>query len=252
MIPQLLIATLALGAFSINASAADVSSALKTQQKSQKQGIKSQNKIDSLDDQTSSMLHEYREINAKLEEMQAYNDQLQREVKDQEAEIVRLDTERLEIEQTRRHLVPMMLDMRDVFTKFVDLDTPFLPDERKMRVEQLQKVMDRSDVPLAEKFRRLIEAYRVEAEYGYSIESYRGELVTDKTRTVDFLRLGRVGLYYLTLDGKESGFYNPKSQNWQILTSEFNEPIKDGLLMARKQLPPNLLILPFTSPEVAK
>jgi len=252
MIPQLLIATLALGAFSINASAADVSSALKIQQKSQKQGIKSQNKIDSLDDQTSSMLHEYREINAKLEEMQAYNDQLQREVKDQEAEIVRLDTERLEIEQTRRHLVPMMLDMRDVFTKFVDLDTPFLPDERKMRVEQLQKVMDRSDVPLAEKFRRLIEAYRVEAEYGYSIESYRGELVTDKTRTVDFLRLGRVGLYYLTLDGKESGFYNPKSQNWQILTSEFNEPIKDGLLMARKQLPPNLLILPFTSPEVAK
>ncbi len=252
MIPQLLIATLALGAFSINASAADVSSALKIQQKSQKQGIKSQNKIDSLDDQTSSMLHEYREINAKLEEMQAYNDQLQREVKDQEAEIVRLDTERLEIEQTRRHLVPMMLDMRDVFTKFVDLDTPFLPDERKMRVEQLQKVMDRSDVPLAEKFRRLIEAYRVEAEYGYSIESYRGELVTDKTRTVDFLRLGRVGLYYLTLDGKESGFYNPKSQNWQILTSEFNEPIKDGLLMARKQLPPNLVILPFTSPEVAK
>lgn len=252
MIPQLLIATLALGAFSINASAADVSSALKTQQKSQKQGIKSQNKIDSLDDQTSSMLHEYREINAKLEEMQAYNDQLQREVKDQEAEIVRLDTERLEIEQTRRHLVPMMLDMRDVFTKFVDLDTPFLPDERKMRVEQLQKVMDRSDVPLAEKFRRLIEAYRVEAEYGYSIESYRGELVTDKTRTVDFLRLGRVGLYYLTLDGKESGFYNPKIQNWQILTSEFNEPIKDGLLMARKQLPPNLVILPFTSPEVAK
>jgi len=252
MITKLLVVSLVFGAFSISASAADVSSALTAEQQSHQQGIQSQKRIDTLDDKTNTLLYEFRDVSAKLAELEAYNQQVEREVQSQQTEIVSLETERLEIEETRRHLVPTMLEMQEVFSKFVELDTPFLPEERRMRVEQLQATMGRSDTALAEKFRRLIEAYRVEAEYGYSIESYRAALKTEKTRTVDFLRLGRVGLYYLTLDEKEAGFWNPNIKQWQVLTSDFNEHIKDGILMARKQLPPNLVVLPFTAPEVAK
>lgn len=231
------------------AQAAPLTPALKLQQTTQHADQHSQHKIDQLDEETQALLAEYRHIQNSLEELHAYNQQLARQVQDQHNEIARLDSERLEIEKTRRHIVPFMLEMQAVFDQFITLDIPFLPKERQMRQQQLHALMDRADISLAEKFRRLLEAYRVEAEYGHTLETYQDELVTENTRTVDFLRLGRAGLFYLTLDEAEAGFWNPREQRWERLENQYKEAIKQGILIARKQLPPNLIRLPFLAPE---
>ena len=108
--------------------------------------------------------------------------------------------------------------------------------------------MERADVSLAEKYRRVLEAYQVETEYGRTIEAYQDDLILeDETRTVNFLRIGRVGLYYLTLDGQEAGAWN---EGWQSLDDSYRQAIDKGLKVAKKQLPPDLLVLPLKTAGV--
>ena len=67
---------------------------------------------------------------------------------------------------------------------------------------------------LPERFRRIMEAYQVETDYGRTIEAYSGKLARDgKPRTVDFLRAGRVALVYATLDGGETGYWDRAREN---------------------------------------
>jgi hypothetical protein len=77
------------------------------------------------------------------------------------------------------------------------------------------------------------------------IEAYQAELSSNgDKRTVDFLRIGRTSLYYLTLDGREAGIWDAASQSWQTLPDSYLQAVADGLKVARKQLPPDLLVLP--------
>ena len=134
--------------------------------------------------------------------------------------------------------------------QFVELDTPFQPDERRDRIQNLMAMMDRADVTVTEKFRRLLEAYQIENGYGASIDSYRGEVdFGGQTRIVDFLSLGRVALLYQTLDGETSGVWDSDAGSFQHLESSYNAPLRRGIRIALKQESPQLLQLPIQAPE---
>lgn len=224
--------------------------ALKTQVKTDLAAQKSQKQVDNLADETTSMLSEYRETLRQTESLQAYNEQLNKLVVSQQKELDSIDVQLRNIETTQRDIVPLMLQMIDVMSQFVELDVPFLPEERQTRIIQLQTLMERADVTLAEKYRRILEAYQVETEYGRTIEAYQADLtLADNTRSVDFLRIGRVSLYYLTLDGLEAGVWN---DGWQTLDSSYLQGISQALKIAKKQLPPDLLVLPVKTAEVAQ
>lgn len=231
--------------------AGNLEQAIDTQVKTDLAAQKSQQQIDNLSDETRQMLAEYRETLRQTESLQAYNNQLEKLVTSQQKELNSITLQLRNIEITQRDIVPLMLKMIDAMAKFVELDIPFLPEERQQRVEQLQALMQRADVTVAEKYRRILEAYQVETEYGRTIEAYQGKLTADDNiRTVDFLRIGRVSLYYLTLDAQEAGIWDQKSGQWQQLDNEYRQPIVQALKVARKQLPPDLLVLPVKTVEV--
>ena len=211
----------------------------------------SQKKVDSLDDETREMFEQYRAVLRENESLRIYNDQLQRMTDAQQEEMVSLDRQIAEIASTHRDIVPLMLRMVDALDNFVALDLPFLPEERGRRLQNLRELMDRSDVSVSEKYRRILEAYQIENDYGRTIEGYRAELASgDVTRTVDFLRLGRVGLYYQSLDGREVGHWDRSAGAWRHLDADYRQSIRDGLRIARKQSAPDLLTLPVKAPEV--
>ena len=225
--------------------------AIDTQVKTDVASQKSQQKIDSLSNEKKDMVAQYREILRQTASLHAYNDQLEKLVTSQKKELNSMDEQLRNIENTQRDIVPLMLKMIETMVQFVELDIPFLPEERQQRIVQLQTLMERADVTIAEKYRRILEAYQVETEYGRTIEAYQGELTMDeKTRTVDFLRIGRVSLYYLTLDGLEAGIWH--NNQWQKLANEYRTAIEQGLKVAKKQLPPDLLVLPTQTAEVAQ
>jgi septal ring factor EnvC (AmiA/AmiB activator) len=232
------------------AAADTLKSAIEAQRTVQSEGARSQQTVAKVDEQTQILLDQYRSALSALENLKDYNAQMERQVGDQKQEIARREAELGQIEETRRHIVPFMLRMLKVFDQLVELDIPFLPQERQRRVEQLKAMMNRSDITLAEKYRRLLEAYRVEAEYGHTIEAYQGKLENGgAVRTVQFLRLGRVGLYYLTLDGSEAASWHPREKRWLELGDGYREPLKQAILIAERQLPPDLVKLPLPAPE---
>ncbi|AFJ02540.1 TonB system biopolymer transport component, Chromosome segregation ATPase [Methylophaga frappieri] len=214
---------------------------------------RTQSEIDNLDDETRTLLNEYRAVLRQSESLEAYNTQLEQLVSSQQDELTSIENQLANIDTTQRDIVPMMLKMIDVLEQFVALDIPFLPEERADRIAELKTLMDRSDVNLSEKYRRILEAYQVETEYGRTIEAYQGEAEIDGTiRNVDFLRIGRLNLYYLSLDGRSAGIWDNQQNSWQQLGSEYNQGIAEALKVARKQLPPDLLILPVKTAGAAQ
>lgn len=208
-----------------------------------------QQKIDTLDDATRAMLDEYLRLNRELEALRPYNQQLQRMVASQVEERTSLQQQMDALEQTQHEVVPLMLKMVEWLGLLQQADMPFLPDERQRRVEQLNALMDRADVTLGEKYRRVLEAYQIEMDYSRTIEAYRGELKEGEgKRTVDFLRIGRVGLYYLTLDRDQAGYWNQQQGHWVSLSADYNLEIRNGLRIARQQGAPDLLRLPVAAP----
>jgi hypothetical protein len=209
-----------------------------------------QQRIDSLSEQTRAMLEEYQLLNREYDALKVYNDQLERIVQSQEEEQSSLNTQLEEIDLTQQEIVPLMLRMIDRLEVFLATDTPFLLDEREQRVALLHELLDRADVTVAEKYRRVIEAYQVELDYGRTIEAYRDELEVDgMLRTVDMLRVGRVGLYYQSLDGRHSGYWDRFGRTWKPLDGSARLAIRQGLRVARQQVAPELLKVQIPAPE---
>src|SRR5690606_29128411 len=189
----------------------------------------SQIRIAQLDDEATELLGEYRQVIAETDNLVTINEQLAAQVQSQEEEIGAMLRQLEQIETTSSEVMPMMQRMIDTLEQFVELDTPFLLDERRTRVENLRALMRRADVSVSEKYRRIVEAYGVEMEYGRTLESYRGEIETGEApRTVDFLRVGRVALLYQTLDGGETGYWSAETGEW-VADNDYRAGVRDGL-----------------------
>ena len=213
---------------------------------------KSQENVDVLSDDIDTLAAEYRAALQTTRALDVYNRQLESLIVSQKDEAESLQRQIDDVTLVSRQIMPLMVRMIDTLEKFVALDVPFLPEERSNRLAELRTMMARADVTIAEKYRRLLEAYQIENEYGRTIEAYGGELESGgTTRTVDFLRVGRNVLLYQTLDGRESGAWDQNERTWVTL-SGYRIPIQQGIRMARRQVPPNLIRVPMPAAEAIR
>ena len=210
-------------------------------------GVSSQARVDALDDQTDELTREYRAALKQLASLREYNAQLEKLIVAQKAEMTSIRRQIDEVTNVDRTIMPLMFRMIDALEQFVELDTPFLASERQQRVAALRALMDRSDATPAEKYRRILEAYEIENEYGRTIEVYEGEMNIEGTdRTVSFLRIGRVALIYQTLDGEDSGVWNPKAATFTDLDGDFDSELRSAMRIAKQQAAPDLMVVPLS------
>ena len=206
---------------------------------------KSQEKINGITDQIDSKLQQFKTLMKEIEGLEVYNTQLRKQINNQEQEMADLNSAIDEVSVVERQITPLMMRMIDGLEQFVALDVPFLPEERANRVADLRAMMDRADVAASEKFRRVMEAYQVEMDYGRTMEAYSGiHTINGQERDVEFLRLGRTALIYQTRDASMQGVWNKQTRQWEELDSSYRTQITKGLRMAKKQLAPDLLMLP--------
>ena len=217
------------------------------------EGAAAQREVEKLSDQAGDLEAEYKQVTKVVDGLEIYNNLLQKQVDNQVAEMGALADSISKVSLIERQIVPLMVRMIEALTEFVALDVPFLLEERSLRVERLRAMMERSDVTAAEKFRRVLEAYQIENEYGRTIEAYRGTLEADAgSREVNFLRVGRVALLYQTDGGDLTGAWNRETGQWEPLApATYKQDVSKGLRVARKQVAPNLLVLPVSAPKGA-
>jgi len=210
----------------------------------EKSGL-TQEQIVKLDEQTRILLAEYQSTSKEYDSLKLYNDQVQKIINSQIDEIESILIKIDELDQTNQRIVPFMLRMIDGLENFIQLDLPFLLDERRDRLNNLKVTMDRGDISTSEKFRLIIEAYKTELEYGRTIEAYRDNIMIDDVETsADFLRIGRIALTYLTVDGSKGGYWDTNSQSWEKASSSIKRSTADALKVASKQAPPALIKIP--------
>ena len=244
-----LIASTVIGALTLSASnfaSADKLSDLhKEESRIVKASVKSQNKINSIYEQTIDMLGEYRNTVDEAEVLKGYNDHVQRMVDGQRANIKSLEEQIAGIDKTKQGVVPLMYKMIDTLDKFVELDVPMNLESRKERIENLRDIMNDSNVSVSEQFRLVLEAYEIEANYGTIFDAYQGELdLGGQVLTADFVHMGRIALVAQSLDMKNAWVWNNGTRSWDELGDEYLKPVTDAIRMARKQLPMDLTKLP--------
>jgi hypothetical protein len=211
----------------------------------EKSGL-TQEQIVKLDETTRILLADYQATSKEFDSLKLYNDQVQKIINSQIEEIENIILKIDELDKTNQRIVPLMLKMIDGLENFVLLDLPFLMKERSTRVLNLKEIMDRGDISTSEKFRLITEAYKTELEYGRTIETYRDNILIDDVETsADFLRVGRIALTYLTVDGNKGGYWDTQSSSWQKASSSIRRATADALKIASKQAPPALIKIPL-------
>jgi len=228
----------------------EVDDVLAKQQKRTTLAQESQQRIDAVVDKTNSLEDQYKAVLKEIEGLQVYNKLLERQIERQELQKQQLVESIDGVETINRQIVPIMTKMIASLEQFIELDTPFLLEERRNRVAGLKETLERQDVTVAEKFRKVTEAYQIENDFGRTIETYTDTLNIDGAeRQVSFLRVGRVALVYQSANGDVSGVWNQKNRTWEALGNEYKNDIKKGLRIAGKQIAPELLMLPVDAPE---
>lgn len=146
----------------------------------------------------------------------------------------------------QKEITPMIAALIEELRNFVAADQPFLGEERRTRLARLVDLRDDPEVPVSEKFRKVLEAMLVETEYGNTIEVYQETIATNGGEMlVDIFRLGRVGLFYQSLDHKSCGFFNVAVSAWQPLPGVYNRSIAAAMEIGAKRRPAELLTLPL-------
>jgi hypothetical protein len=213
-------------------------------------GAAEQQRIEQIANQTNDLLADYKTVTKVVDGLLTYNALLQRQVDNQEAEKTALAESIDNVALIERQILPMMTRMIDSLEVFISLDTPFLMEEREARMERLRGMMERSDVTAAEKFRRVIEAYQIENDYGRTIEAYRGTVdINGNQQEVDFLRVGRVSLTYQSVGGLHTGAWDSAQGAFvEVPAANYKTHVASGIKVARKQVAPDLLVVPVNAP----
>lgn len=212
------------------------------------EAIDTQSKIDSLSEETQTLESEYKAVLRELEVVERYNGQMKEIIGSQEQEIATIEKDLSELQDTQREIVPLLLRMIEGLDQFVAADTPFLIEERKARVAELKSLMDRGDISIAEKYRKVFDAYQQENNLSRNIEATTGNVnYKGQDRTVEFLRVGRVGFYFKSLDDKLITRWDTKKKDWvEVEDGSEKLSILTAFKIARKEIPVDLLVLPVT------
>ena len=186
-----------------------------------------------------SLKERLREVERAKEQYRAYLKQARWRLED-------LARQQREAERLSRELAPFLEKTVKRLETFVAGDLDYLSDERSRRLAFLRTSLTDYDVPPSERLRRVLEALRVEAAYGRSVEKTEEfiELPGKRVR-VDLLRLGRLALFYRTPGGQNIGWRAAGDEHWRSLDPRLSRELQKALAAAQRQRAAELVRLPL-------
>ena len=133
----------------------------------------SQTKIDSMDDDTSLIVNEFKTVSKQIEGLRVYNAQMRKQIERQEERLKEIDKTMKEAQVMQRQIPPFTRRMLAGIEKSIELDMPFHLAERKERISFAKAAIDNPTVSPAEGLRQVLETFNVEMEYGRKLDNYK-------------------------------------------------------------------------------
>jgi len=221
----------------------DMESVLEVGRDNQILSAQSQNKIDLTERQTDKIVNEWKAVSKQVEGLKLYNEQKRIQIQAQLDLMDKLDEQLVQVVVMQRQIPPLAQRMLESLETFINLDTPFRIEERTNRIDLVRSSLAKPKVTASEQVRQVLEAYNIEAEYGRKIDTYESSL-SDGT-VVNILVIGRIGMFYQTKDEQSSGRWNNDTASWDELPGSYRKPIRDGIRMAKKLAPTDMLLMPI-------
>ena len=232
---------------SLSLHSSDMESVLEVGRDNQQLSAKSQSLIDSTERQTDKIVNEWKAVSKQVEGLKLYNAQKRIQIQAQLDLMDKLDEQLVQVVVMQRQIPPLAQKMLDSLESFISLDTPFRKEERQNRIDLVRSSLAKPKVTASEQVRQVLEAYNIEAEYGRKIDTYESTL-SDGT-VVNILVIGRIGMFYQTKDEQSSGRWNNETGQWDELPGSYRKPIRDGIRMAKKLAPTDMLMMPIVKGE---
>lgn len=205
-----------------------------------------QKKADDWSVSKEDLINEIRDLKTRVTWLQYQRQKHETYVQGLKDNISRLEAKKLEARKVREQLEPYLEEVVDRLEKLIAADLPFLSEERQQRLMFLRNTMNDYHLSLGEKLRRVFEALQVEATYGKMVTASEATLDIEGSETqVTIFRLGRVAMFYQSLDGEKIGRWNRETKKWEPLSKDFERDIRRALEMARRERSVQLIQLPL-------
>ncbi|MBV1880946.1 MAG: DUF3450 domain-containing protein [Pseudomonadales bacterium] len=206
----------------------------------------SQKKIDKLSSDTAILLQKYQSANAEIDYLIPHNKQIEGQISGQEISLKDLRNAINEVQAIERQLGPLLIKMVDRLTNFIEIDKPFLLEERRQRITYLRKSLNSHDLSISDKFRQVMDAYEIEMEYGNTLDTYNDTVnIGGQDLEVNILKVGRIAIVFQTADELTSGYWNEDLKQWELLPGSYRRSIRQGIRLTRNQATTELLLTPI-------
>lgn len=229
---------------------AQLRDALQTGEQATRRAQQVQTQINQLDDERTDMVREFRTLLQRTQAAELYAKQQELVVASQREEITSLESQLGSIDDITAQTVPMLLQMVTDLKTFVNADLPFKQEERQARLDGLDAIMTAADVPAAEQYRLIMDAYQAEMEYGRTIDTWQEEITLDgNPTTVDMFLFGRVAYVYQAPNGKVFR-YNRDSGAFEAVPGNYEAEINKAIKVAQGKAQQDILFAPVSRFEV--
>lgn len=228
------------------ATANDLNSARNVEAQTITQSAQSQTRINKSSDKAFELKSDIAMLEQEVANLEVYEKHLQAVVANQEEEMASIDTQLEQISATRQGVVPLMYQMLAGLEAHIKQDKPIRIDTRLARLDELKALMPQADVSDAEKYRRILEAYQIEMDYGIKLGSYRGLIHVGNDIEAEQLYLGRLSLVARSLDRNQYWSWDINQNRWVAVDSALAPQIDKAFAIAHKQASPSLVELPVS------
>jgi hypothetical protein len=206
----------------------------------------SQDKIDQTDSATDKLINEFKVVSKQVEGLKLYNAQKRIQIQAQLDLMDQYDEQLIQVVVMQRQVPPLAQRMLEGLEKYVKLDTPFHIEERMQRLDLVRASLSNPKVTASEQVRQILEAYNIEGEYGRKLDAYDETIVLEgKEMVVNILRVGRLGMFFQTKDERKTGYYDTVTGSWEELSGSYRVQVRDGIRMAQKLAPMDIMMLPI-------
>ena len=206
----------------------------------------SQKELEQWEQKKAALIAEYDQLKKENEVLKETNEQLLTEAAGHKELLESLVGQKQENMKIQQEMLPFLRQAQASLEALVTNDPPFLREERKIRLEKLRSVMDDLEITIAEKYRKLMEALFVEAEYGNTIEVSQDKIeIAGSEVLADIFRLGRISLFALGLDGQSAARFNVATNRWDPLEKAYIQSVHAAVEIGKKRRTVELLPLPI-------
>jgi len=205
-----------------------------------------QKKEDAWAGKKAELMARYRSLKANQDHLEKFKLKTESALSSQNARLAEVERKIKESARIRKELQSYLESAVAQLEEFIKKDLLFLPKERSARLASIEETLARPDKPAAEKYRRVMEAFQIEAEYGRTVEVYQDTIdLNGQSVLMDIMRLGRLSLFCQTPDGRMVGHYDRAAGRWVSLPSKYRREINKAVDMARRQRTIDLVRLPI-------